>query len=80
MVDFATCFELAALARDGGVIDLSRLGDGAIGQIGPGFQQLLRNLAALRGAQVVPALIDADDVVVGSAFLLAITELEPVGG
>jgi len=37
VVDFATCFELAALARDGGVIDLSRLGDGAIGQIGPGF-------------------------------------------
>ena len=50
------------------------------GQIGPGFQQLLRYLAALRGAQVAPALIDADDVVVGVRLLLAITELEPVGG
>src|SRR5215472_6289842 len=52
---------LAARAAHG------RVSDRKIGARCPdvGFQQLLRYLAALRGAQVAPAFIDADDVVVG---------------
>jgi hypothetical protein len=45
-------------------VDLGRLGNGAIGQTGPSFQQLFGYLTVSCGGQVPAVLIDADDVMV----------------